>query len=468
MSDPDPDRVLMNYVKSPPLWVDSKLYNECHHCDSRFRKGHQHYCRLCGHMFCSMCSDKFHLPIEFKKKGKEGPVRVCFGCRDDVFKRRGEAGDPVTNNRPRQKITIQQGRTHIHPPEWVDPFEYPECLQCHEKKPSHPFHCRVCGETFCSKCTIKTDVPANFKQKNKSGPIRVCFECRYKMKDNAVLDSRPPPADIKTEYEKQQERMDAGKNRDTTKQQRDSILTEGSVDLQAPSSVSQMKTLNVLKKGSNGKQNLFLTTIEVSEDGTLAEINDLVVEKFPALKSRPFHYLCRSKSVCKAHWDVFKVKHFPEVIISRGEAPGDLDLEIGSASISMDKTRNPSIGDINPSDVKRPDPPPPQTVAAAEQTGPAAAAPAVSGGASPRADSKSQAAAPMSVRRTHPDAIWVRCKYRYEAQTQTNVDLEAGDVMYCIKHEKDAQWWFGEHTGQNRTGKGWFPASYVETCDEPK
>lgn len=48
--DPDPDKILLAYVAhgTAPLWVDPRLGTDCHHCKERFKKGHQHYCRLCG------------------------------------------------------------------------------------------------------------------------------------------------------------------------------------------------------------------------------------------------------------------------------------------------------------------------------------------------------------------------------------------------------------------------------------
>ena len=48
--DPDPDKILLAYVAhgTAPLWVDPRLETECHHCRDKFKKGHQHYCRLCG------------------------------------------------------------------------------------------------------------------------------------------------------------------------------------------------------------------------------------------------------------------------------------------------------------------------------------------------------------------------------------------------------------------------------------
>jgi hypothetical protein len=45
-------------------------------------------CRLCGHLFCSSCTAKFHLPQEFKLKNKPGPDRVCYTCRDQCVERR--------------------------------------------------------------------------------------------------------------------------------------------------------------------------------------------------------------------------------------------------------------------------------------------------------------------------------------------------------------------------------------------
>jgi hypothetical protein len=40
-----------------------------------FARGHQHHCRLCGQMFCSRCTGKYHLPPRFEKKKKKGAQR---------------------------------------------------------------------------------------------------------------------------------------------------------------------------------------------------------------------------------------------------------------------------------------------------------------------------------------------------------------------------------------------------------
>lgn len=45
-------------------------------------------CRLCGHLFCSQCTNKYHVPSEFNLKNKPGPSRVCYGCRDQCLDRR--------------------------------------------------------------------------------------------------------------------------------------------------------------------------------------------------------------------------------------------------------------------------------------------------------------------------------------------------------------------------------------------
>ncbi|XXQ38399.1 FYVE-type domain-containing protein [Plasmodiophora brassicae] len=175
----------------PPVWVDPDVQTRCAACGAKPGKWERHHCRLCGNIVCSLCSAKFRLPGRFEKKRSHANdlCRVCFGCRDACVKYWAEERPiPPSMVRCGYRQTIVDGRVHIHPPVIRSQFDYPQCLSCgrlHRKRHS----CRLCGECFCNECSIKIDhVPAAFQIKFKTGPVRVCLPCRYRLKRGAILD----------------------------------------------------------------------------------------------------------------------------------------------------------------------------------------------------------------------------------------------------------------------------------------
>ena len=106
----DPDRLIYDWTDhiKEPKWVNEKAYdkcalavqclvsscvcrgNRCHHCAGPLKSGHRHHCRLCGEMYCSACTGKYHLPVNFHgpKKHKLGALaqlcgRMFYSERDD-------------------------------------------------------------------------------------------------------------------------------------------------------------------------------------------------------------------------------------------------------------------------------------------------------------------------------------------------------------------------------------------------
>lgn len=57
--------------------------------------------------------------------------------------------------------SLVDGETHIHPPLWREKSSYQQCFSCMRLK--HRHNCRVCGELFCSDCSVKLDVPREFR-----------------------------------------------------------------------------------------------------------------------------------------------------------------------------------------------------------------------------------------------------------------------------------------------------------------
>lgn len=195
MADLDPDRLIYEWTNhyNVPKWVPENAYSKCKHCDSGLKSGHRHHCRLCGEMFCSACTNKFHLPINFHgpKKHKTGPVRVCFGCRDSCLAEKKKAEDAKRGYNP--EYTQEDKTVYIWPPEWEDDKSYQSCPKC-RKKGGKSHNCRACGKLFCSDCTSKIPLPPYFEKKqHKAGePMRVCNDCRFKIVGGAKLVEKPP------------------------------------------------------------------------------------------------------------------------------------------------------------------------------------------------------------------------------------------------------------------------------------
>lgn len=167
----------------------------CSHCGKEYNSSTTHNCRVCGLVFCSLCTGKYHLPPQFKKKKKVGPARVCFGCRDKALKFRLQCNTDFISPRRRTRVNMVQSGTRkffIPPTEWAPPGAYPFCFGC-DIELGHEFFCRLCGEMFCKDCTHKMDnVPAEYKKKGKPGAARVCLECRYHVAGGTRILPRAP------------------------------------------------------------------------------------------------------------------------------------------------------------------------------------------------------------------------------------------------------------------------------------
>ncbi|MES1908376.1 MAG: hypothetical protein MHM6MM_001326 [Cercozoa sp. M6MM] len=229
----DVDRERMIYSWCPPRaprWEDSRHAKACHHCRNKLKKK-RHNCRVCGHVYCSLCTQKLDLPKRFRKKGKSGPVRVCFGCRDDGIDRRWKEEGRRVDVRPRARLynltpameataqyadadedwdsdlydaihepieaAIRQGSEPagvvlLAPRDWSRPGSRTGCWMCSELLPSHPYNCRVCGELLCGGCTTKEEVAFSFRKKGKRGPQRVCHSCRWLLKGGAEMRDLDP------------------------------------------------------------------------------------------------------------------------------------------------------------------------------------------------------------------------------------------------------------------------------------
>jgi hypothetical protein len=151
--DPDPAHSIELWATSFPVprWVAEKTYRQCYHCQDPFKSNQQHNCRLCGEIFCSRCTGKYHLPDQYDLKGKIGLMRVCFGC-------------VVTCNRLRQashNLPLDRVNKTIDVPDWQADAAYVACNKC-AKKERGPHNCRLCGLLYCDACASKINIDVRF------------------------------------------------------------------------------------------------------------------------------------------------------------------------------------------------------------------------------------------------------------------------------------------------------------------
>ena len=160
----DPTREIFGYTSHipVPVWDEKNAYSNCKHCATKFsafsEAARPHNCRLCGHIFCSSCTGKYHLPLVYEQKGKKGPTRVCIACRDSCLaqkeKERNATLAAQQSTQPQKHAVLSSkdlnGATgtaavrpsqfvggptpiEIAPPEWDDPDKFIECRKCHKK-----------------------------------------------------------------------------------------------------------------------------------------------------------------------------------------------------------------------------------------------------------------------------------------------------------------------------------------------
>lgn len=72
-------------------WIRDEETTECTNCNEKFTFTlRRHHCRLCGHIFCHKCSDRWLLTPHSSKR-----VRSCDVCADAFKEAHGEAFDAV-------------------------------------------------------------------------------------------------------------------------------------------------------------------------------------------------------------------------------------------------------------------------------------------------------------------------------------------------------------------------------------
>ena len=67
-----------NVAISRELWVPDRNVQQCFNCYREFSLVvRKHHCRICGHIFCSICS--FTKKV-LSKDNKRKKIRICFRC----------------------------------------------------------------------------------------------------------------------------------------------------------------------------------------------------------------------------------------------------------------------------------------------------------------------------------------------------------------------------------------------------
>jgi len=79
----------------------------------------------------------------------------------------------------------------IPPAHWETADQSSICPKC-RKRCGKSHNCRACGKVYCGDCTSKVQLPAYFERKNKTGPMRVCDECRFRVVGGVTFSESNP------------------------------------------------------------------------------------------------------------------------------------------------------------------------------------------------------------------------------------------------------------------------------------
>lgn len=332
-----------------PTWVPDTAYTDCKYCGDPMKKK-SHHCRLCGHLFCELCTDKYMIPAHFDLKGKKGPARVCIGCKNSCLQAKREA-----QGTPAAKI--------IYPPEvWENRDLFQSCPKC-KKKAGASHNCRVCGRLFCSGCTHKITVPAIFKKKkNKDGLCRACDYCIADVQAGAVLSESEKPPEVKETEE------DMPKRRPTiTPTFTMSPLSRLGDELTRR---QEPVTINVRMEGSSSS----LCTLQtVFNDTTLQQLDIMIRGR--ARIDFEHAYIFRNTIVPEPFWDIFIVKNLLPTLMVRNMTVWKAAQAPAPAPRAPIPSTAPAIPAPPPEDIDAsgpppgaPPPPPPRSAAAATAT----------------------------------------------------------------------------------------------------
>ncbi|CEO97016.1 FYVE-type domain-containing protein [Plasmodiophora brassicae] len=425
----DNGRAILPWTKhvAVPDWSEDA--NKCTRCLERLQRSHSHNCRLCGQLFCSLCTGKFHVPGEFRRKAKTGPVRVCFACvQSCVDERDKHMGPGITElSRPGLRRSVDEaGRIHYHAPVWSLPRKHAFCHIC-DRDCGKGAICHCCGSIHCSDCTASMDVPPSFRKQGKN-PVRVCLHCRFDLFGGAILDEEPlasaTPGSRKSLSELPSVR-DAGGSVSDSNDDADPVVR---IAVQWESA------------------SFPVTTVRVRPSVPLDDLHEQLCGEMPTLRSRQFSYLCRGRPVHKDHWDIFTANHVRPVLWLR---------ECSSSALSPPASLPAAMHSLSFSDKA-----PGRTHSPSDQQ-PTKQQPGHPGSRMPTGSAVHRKTSGPIV--AQPDVIGqVTALFSLESTRENFLSFSKGDVIDLLIRKPDSKWWFGQLCSQEGVlRKGWIPSNYV-------
>lgn len=354
----DPDKKILEWCGhlAVPRLVDEKAYSNCRGCNTKMggflAKTKHHHCRLCGHMFCSACTAKYHLPLIFRIKNKDGPARVCMACVDGCLAEKAKAEAPTpapsttfalhsqatlaTDNISASLQSMVKQVELAPPSSWEEESSFQSCPKCGKSK-CKTHNCRVCGLLFCDQCTSKMDIPAFFeRKKGKTGPSRVCDSCRFKIVSGAKLVEKlsTPPGGANLSAKKMPPPPPSGF---LGQQRRPSVMTTKCSEpgcLQQPTAPGpdgkcvphggqpkeevQQSFQAVVKR--EGRDDIVAKLMIPSGETSLAQIDILLKKTAP--QTEAYGYVFRSEPVPEAFYPIFLAKQLGTTLFIRPKRKG--------------------------------------------------------------------------------------------------------------------------------------------------
>jgi hypothetical protein len=279
-----------------PIQVDRRAYAACHACSQTFRRKPIH-CQLCGEMFDERCTARYRLPEKFTK-GRTDPVRICFSCRNRCMAWRDQQlGVNLTDaRRPLLKCDLVAGVLAIYPPaEWTQADANDACKTC-DRSGLKRHHCLACGELYCNDCSSKMIVPDAFNKKRKTGPQRICDECRFLLISGAVLSEPSAISDKRKPFR--------------------NVFDRRSVN----------STVTTLPAVTPSEQSVVLRIVWHHSQAVMAEVKcglnwdldviDKIVKSLDAVVDVAYVYTFQQKPIAVEHWTAFTAKILkPDLVI---------------------------------------------------------------------------------------------------------------------------------------------------------
>lgn len=249
-----------------PVWQTAPTYVSCEKC--RKREKNPHNCRLCGFLNCDTCTSKLDivLPLEYNKKNKPGPHRVCDECRY-----RYKAG------------ALIRGINDPLSPEsrYLDAVEARALSDSKSKSSSGlgDITDRLAGMSLDDASRSSTAMP------------------HLNLNDDDDEIPGPPP------------RL-SSLNAPATSASSTSTL--GSQEA-STTPVGDCIVISVRRAGKSTP----IAVLQIPAEGSLEDVHNSLMLKCPELRSKNIQLIVRGEPVASSHWDIFRARHCRgEVLVS--------------------------------------------------------------------------------------------------------------------------------------------------------